>query len=45
MKMDGVKEEAPRCLKPMHTTVYLFKELTLDALIHGINASGLLEDE
>lgn len=45
MEMDGVKEEAPRCPKPMHTTAYLFKQLRLDALIHGINASGLLEDE
>ena len=27
--------------KPLAVAIYLFKELKLDALLHGINASGL----
>ena len=38
---DGASDEAPRFPKPLHTSVSLFKELKLDALVHGVNAAGL----
>ena len=37
---EGAQDEALRCPKPMHTTVYLFKELMLNPQIHGVNAAG-----
>ena len=30
MKIDGTHNEPPQCLKPMHKTVYLFKEVKLN---------------
>ena len=41
MKIDGTHNEAPQCLKPMHKTVYLFKEVKLNTLTHSANAAGL----
>lgn len=40
MEMGAAQDEAPWCPKPMHTAVYLFKEIKLDALICGVNAVG-----
>ena len=37
---DGAQDEAPWCSKPIYTALYLFKELKLNALIHGVNAAG-----
>ena len=37
----GAQDEAPRFPKPLNSAVSLFKELKLDALIHGVNAAGL----
>ena len=41
MKIDGTHNEAPQCLKPMHKTVYLFKEVKLNTLTQSANAVGL----
>ena len=38
---DGTSDEAPRFPKPLQTGIALFKELKLDVLLHGVNASGL----
>ena len=38
---DGASDEAPRFPKPLQTGVALFKELKLDALLHGVNAGEL----
>ena len=38
---DGASDEAPRFPKPLQTGVALFKELKLDALLHGVNAGRL----
>ena len=42
METDGAADEAPRFLKTLSTAVDLFKDLKLDVLLHGVNASGLL---
>ena len=41
METDGAQDEAPRYPKPLLCGIALFKELKLDALIHGVNAAGL----
>ena len=41
MEMNGTYNEAPQCLKPMHKTVHLFKEVKLDTLTQSANAAGL----
>ena len=38
---DGTSDKAPRFPKPLQTGIALFKELKLDVLLHGVNASGL----
>ena len=41
IETDGAADEAPRFPTPMASAVSLFKELELDALLHGVNAAGL----
>uniref|UniRef100_A0A0K2V6P6 Putative LOC100207504 [Hydra vulgaris] n=1 Tax=Lepeophtheirus salmonis TaxID=72036 RepID=A0A0K2V6P6_LEPSM len=41
VEADWAQDEAPRNVKPLDCSVSLFKELKLDALIHGVNAAGL----
>ena len=41
IESDGAGDEAPRFPAPLAAAVSLFKELELDALIHGVNAAGL----
>ena len=41
METDVTQDEAPRYPKPLAAVISLFKELKLDTLLHGINASGL----
>ena len=38
---DGGQDEAPQYPKSLAAAISLFKELDLDALLHGLNASGL----
>ena len=38
---DGAQDEAPRFPKSLRASVFLFKSLALDALIHATNAAGL----
>ena len=40
METDGAQDEAPCYPKPLAAAISLFKKLKLDALLHGINASG-----
>ena len=41
METDGAQDEAPCNPKPLVVEISLFKELKLDALLHGINPSGM----
>ena len=41
LSTDGASDEAPRYPKPLAYAVYFFKELGLDALLHGVNVAGL----
>ena len=41
METDSAQDEAPRYPKPLATVIFLFKELKLDALLHGISTSDL----
>ena len=41
METDGAEDEAPCYPKPLAAAISLFKELKLNALLHGINTSGL----
>ena len=41
IETDGAADEAPRFPTTMASAVSLFKELELDAFLHGVNAAGL----
>ena len=41
IETDGAQDEAPRFPKTLSTAISLFKELNLNALLHGVNAAGL----
>ena len=41
METDGAQDEAPHNPKPLVVAISLFNELKLDALLHGINPSGM----
>ena len=41
METDGAQDQAPCNPKPLVVEISLFKELKLDALLHGINPSGM----
>ena len=41
LETDGAADEAPRYPKPLAAAIALFKQLNLDVLLHGVNASGL----
>ena len=41
METDGAVDQATRFPKTLSTAVDLFKDLKLDVLLHGVNASGL----
>ena len=41
LETDGAADEAPRSPTTLKFAIYLFKQLGLDAYIHGVNAAGL----